>query len=191
MKVRESGMPDEKMWNDFFAIDLILSEMQINGQVNDIVEIGCGYGTFTIPVSKQINGRLFAFDIEKEMIDILEQKIKNERINNIIPEHRDVLTKRTGLANNSIDYVMLFNILHHDTPDEYFNEAYRILKPQGKIGIIHWRSDISTPRGPGLSIRPKPEQILNWIDKQMFSVYKEPFIIEPYHFGLILSKLSV
>lgn len=191
MKVRESGMPDEKMWNHFFAIDSILSEMQINGQLNDIVEIGCGYGTFTIPVAKQINGRLFAFDIEKEMIDILEQKIKNERIDNIIPEHQDVLTKGTGLANNSIDYVMLFNILHHDTPDEFFNEAYRILKPQGKIGIIHWRSDISTPRGPGLSIRPKPEQILNWIDKQMFSVYKKPFIIEPYHFGLILSKLSV
>ena len=63
------------MWNDFFDIDSILSEMQINGQVNDIVEIGCGYGTFTIPAAKKINGRLFAYDIEKEMIDILEQKI--------------------------------------------------------------------------------------------------------------------
>lgn len=189
MKVRESGMPDEKMWNDFFDIDLILSELQINRQVNDIVEVGCGYGTFTIPAAKQINGRLFAFDIEKEMIDILEQKIKNERINNIIPEHRDVLTKKTGLANNSMDYVMLFNILHHDTPNEFFNEAYRILKPQGKIGIIHWRSDILTPRGPGLSIRPTPGQVLHWIDKQMFSIHKKPFIIEPYHFGLIFSKL--
>lgn len=191
MKVRESGMPDEKMWNDFFDIDSILSEMQINNQVNDIAEIGCGYGTFTIPAAKQINSRVFAFDIEKEMIDILEQKIKNERIDNIIPEHRDVLTKKTGLANSSMDYVMLFNILHHDTPNEFFNEAYRILKPQGKIGIIHWRSDISTPRGPGLSIRPKPDQILSWIDQRMFTIHKEPFIIEPYHFGLILSKLSV
>lgn len=189
MKVRESGMPDEKMWNAFFDIDSILSELQINSQVNDIVEVGCGYGTFTIPAAKQINGRLFAFDIEKEMIDVLEQKIKNEGINNIIPEHRDVLTKKTGLANNSMDYVMLFNILHHDTPNEFFNEAYRILKPQGKIGIIHWRSDILTPRGPGLSIRPKPDQVLTWIDKQMFSIHKEPFIIEPYHFGLIFSKL--
>lgn len=189
MKVRESGMPDEKMWNDFFDIDSILSEMQINNQVIDIAEIGCGYGTFTIPAAKQINGRVFAFDIEKGMIGILEQKIKNERIDNIVPEYRDVLTKKTGLPNNSMDYVMLFNILHHDTPNEFFNEAYRILKPQGKIGIIHWRSDISTPRGPGLSIRPKPDQILSWIDRRMFTFHKEPFIIEPYHFGLILAKL--
>jgi len=110
MKVRESGMPDEKMWNDFFDIDSILSEMQINNQVNDIAEIGCGYGTFTIPAAKQINSRVFAFDIEKELIDILD-------------------------------------------------------------------------------IRPKPDQILSWIDRRMFTIHKEPFIIEPYYFGLILSKL--
>ena len=182
-------MPDEKMWNDFFDIDLILSELQINGQVNDIVEFGCGYGTFTIPTAKQIKGRLFAFDIEKEMIDILQQKVTNERINNITPEQRDILTKKTGLDDNSIDYVMLFNILHHDTPNDFFNEAYRILKPQGRIGVIHWRSDIPTPCGPGLSIRPKPNQILRWVDRQKFSTYKEPFIIEPYHFGIIFSKL--
>jgi len=189
MKVRDSGMPDEKMWNGFFDIDLILSELQINGQVNDIVEIGCGYGTFTISTAKQISGRLFAFDIEIGMIDVLQKKLTYELIKNVIPEQRDILSQKTGLANNSMDYVMLFNILHHDSPNDFFNEAYRILKPQGKIGIIHWRSDISTPRGPDLSIRPKPNQILDWIDKQKFSIYKEPFIIEPYHFGLIISKL--
>ena len=45
-------MPDEKMWNDFFDIDLILSELQINSQIKDLVEIGIGYGTFTIPQNK-------------------------------------------------------------------------------------------------------------------------------------------
>ena len=84
---------------------------------------------------------------------------------------------------------MLFNILHHELPLDFINEAYRILKPTGKIGIIHWRSDISTPRGPDLSIRPKPEQIVNWIDEHKFLIYKQPFIVEPYHFGLIISKI--
>ena len=189
MKVRQSGMPDENMWNDFFDIDLILSELQINAQVNDIVEVGCGYGTFTIPAARQIKGSLFAFDIEKEMIEILREKIANKQINNIIPEQRDIITQKSGLVGNSIDYVMLFNILHHDNPNDFLNEAYRILKPEGKIGIIHWRSDIATPRGPDLSIRPTSGQVLKWVNKQMFSLYKEPFILEPYHFGLVLSKL--
>jgi ubiquinone/menaquinone biosynthesis C-methylase UbiE len=182
-------MPAEDLWASFFNIDLILSELEINSDVNDMVEIGFGYGTFTIPSAKKISGNIYAFDIEEEMLDIVTHKLINESVSNVILKHRDILTHTTGLAVNSVDYVMLFNILHHDSPEDFFNEAYRILKPNGKVGILHWRSDIETPRGPHLTIRPKPDQILQWIDKQNFSLLKEPMVIEPYHFGLILSKI--
>lgn len=188
MKVRDSGMPEETQWNDFFNVDFLLSELNIDDQINDLVEIGSGYGTFTLPTARLINGKLFAFDIEDEMIETLNQKIEKEQIDNIVLTKRDILTHSTGLPDNSTDYVMLFNILHHEAPLDFINEAYRILKPKGKIGIIHWRSDISTPRGPELTIRPKPDQIASWFDKQRFQIEKQPFIIEPYHFGLIISK---
>jgi len=181
-------MPAEDLWASFFNIDLIFSELQINSDVNAMVEVGCGYGTFTIPVAKKISGNLYAFDIEDEMLDIVKQKLIKENIHNVNLEQRDLLAQKTGLADNSIDYVLLFNILHYESPLEFINEAYRILKQNGKVGIIHWRSDIETPRGPDLSIRPKPEQILQWIDKSEFSIYKEPVIIEPYHYGLVISK---
>jgi ubiquinone/menaquinone biosynthesis C-methylase UbiE len=184
-------MPAEDMWASFFNVELILSELQINSDINDLVEIGCGYGTFTIPIAKRIKGKLYCFDIEKGMLDIVNQKLKNESIVNVILEQKDVLTQTTGLADNSIDYVMLFNILHHESPTDFMNEAFRILKQNGKVGILHWRSDVETPRGPHLTIRPKPDQILQWIDKQFFSVLKEPVIIEPYHFGLVLSKIKI
>jgi ubiquinone/menaquinone biosynthesis C-methylase UbiE len=182
-------MPAEDMWASFFNVDLILSELKINSDIRDLVEVGCGYGTFTIPSSKKISGSLYAFDIEEDMLYKVKQKLKNNHIENIILEHRDVINQTTGLPENSIDYVMLFNILHHESPNDFLNEAYRILKPNGKVGIIHWRSDVNTPRGPHLTIRPKPDQILRWVDSQNFSVHKDPFIIEPFHFGLILSKL--
>ena len=182
-------MPAEDMWASFFNIDLILSELLIDTKINDLVEIGCGYGTFTIPSAKKISGNLYAFDIEEEMIEIVTQKLNNESVSNVILEHRDILTQTTGLADSSIDYVMIFNILHHESPIEFINEAYRILKSKGKVGIIHWRSDVETPRGPQLNIRPKPDQILNWIDKKKYSLLKKPAVIEPYHFGLILAKI--
>ena len=182
-------MPTEDIWADFFNVDLILSELHIDSKINDLVEIGCGYGTFTIPSVKIIKGIVYTFDIEKEMLDIVKQKLANGNIHNVNLDQRDVLTQKTGLADNSIDYVMLFNILHHDSPIDFFVEAFRILKQNGMIGILHWRSDISTPRGPDLSIRPKPEQILQWIDKSKFKIDKEPIVIEPYHFGLVISKL--
>jgi ubiquinone/menaquinone biosynthesis C-methylase UbiE len=182
-------MPVENIWASFFNVDLILSELQVNSDIYDLVEVGCGYGTFTIPAAKKINGDLYTFEIEEDMLAIVKQKLNNTHIDNVILENKDVITMTTGLAANSIDYVMLFNILHHDSPEDFFNEAYRILKPNGKVGILHWRSDIETPRGPHLTIRPKPDQILQWIDKQKFSLLKEPVVIEPYHFGLILSKI--
>jgi SAM-dependent methyltransferase len=189
MKVRDSGMPDEKLWNDFFDTDLILSELQIDSQITDLVEIGSGYGTFTLPTARLLKGKLYAFDIENEMIDCLKEKLLNHQMDNVIPEQRDILTQTTGLPDNSVDYVMLFNILHHDSSIDFFNESYRILNQHGKIGIIHWRSDISTPRGPDLSIRPKPEQIIEMIDDKKYNIVKNPFILKPYHYGLIISKL--
>jgi ubiquinone/menaquinone biosynthesis C-methylase UbiE len=171
-------MPEEGTWTEFFNINLVLSELEVNSEILDLVEIGCGYGTFTIPGAKLIKGKWYGFDIEKEMIDIVTTRLRQVKSGNVVLEQRDILAQTTGLSDNSIDYIMLFNILHHDDPNDFFNEAFRILKPQGKVGILHWRSDITTPRGPDLSIRPKPDQIC-----------KEPEIIEPYHFGLILSKL--
>jgi ubiquinone/menaquinone biosynthesis C-methylase UbiE len=189
LKVRDSGMPAENVWESFFNVDKILHELQINSDINDLAEIGCGYGTFTLPSAKKISGNLFAFDIEEEMLDIVKQILYNESVRNVILEHRDILTKTTGLADNSVDYVMLFNILHHESPIDFLDEAHRILKPNGKVGILHWRSDVETPRGPHLTIRPRPDQILLLIDKEKFSLLKGPAVIEPYHFGLMLSKI--
>jgi ubiquinone/menaquinone biosynthesis C-methylase UbiE len=146
-------MPADDLWASFFDVGLMLSELQIDSGISNIVEIGCGYGTFTIPTAKIIKGILYTFDIEREMLDIVKQKLIKENIYNVNLEQRDLLAHKTGLADNSIDYVLLFNILHHESPHDFIDEAYRILKPHGKVGIIHWRSDVDTPRGPDLSIR--------------------------------------
>jgi len=188
MKIRESGMPDEAIWSQFFNINLILSELQVDSTIQDMVEIGCGYGTFAIPAGKRIKGKLYSFDIEEEMVAVVQHKLTSEMIDNIIIHQRDVLKHTTGLPENSMDYVMLFNILHHHSPDELLNESYRILKSKGRIGIMHWRSDIPTPRGPDLNIRPTPEQIMQWIDLNKFKVEKQAFWLPPYHYGLIISK---
>jgi ubiquinone/menaquinone biosynthesis C-methylase UbiE len=188
MKIRESGMPDENVWKTFFNIELILRELHINQQINNLVEIGFGYGTFTIPVSKRIKGNVFAFDLDKDMVSTTQDKINSQKIKNIELAERDILKEKSGIANNSVDYVMLFNILHHDKPAELLDESYRILKSGGKVGIIHWRTDIETPRGPSLNIRSKPLDCVNWVLQSNFELLVAPKILEPYHFGLLAIK---
>jgi|SRR3989344_205641 len=181
MKVRESGMPEEDMWKGFFRPANILKTMGVAGTV---AEFGCGYGTFTIPTAKMISGKIYALDIEPEMMGITQRKAGDNRLRNVETVLRDFMTDGTGLNNGSVDYVMLFNILHVDDPDILLKEAYRILKPRGKVGIIHWNYDPTTPRGPPMKIRPKPEQCMEWAEHSGFSNLTR-YDLKPYHYGIV------
>ena len=66
MKARESGMPDEQMWEGFFDTDAILDGLGICDLSGNIVDLGCGYGTFSLPAARKNKGIIYAIDIEKE-----------------------------------------------------------------------------------------------------------------------------
>ncbi len=188
MKIRESGMPDEKYWESFFDVQNIFTQLQLDNKVNDIVEFGSGYGTFTIPTAKIIKGTLYAFDIDEEMISRLSQSVNEEKLSNIIIHQNDFVKEGTKLKDESVDYAMLFNILHAENPLSLLKEAYRILKHDGKVGIIHWIYSSTTPRGPSMDIRPKPEQCIEWMEAVGFKLGSDVISLPPYHYGILGTK---
>jgi SAM-dependent methyltransferase len=171
----------------FSTPEQILKQMEFTKDLDNVVDFGCGFGTFTIPASLLIKGKIHAFDIDPDMIALLKGKIDFQNLKNIELHLKDFIVDGSGLKDYSIDYVILFNILHHDNPNQILKEIFRILKPGSKAGIVHWRSDIETPRGPQLDIRPTPEQCKHWAIESGFVIRKE-IILEPYHFGTIISK---
>ena len=191
MKIRESGMPDEEYWNSFFDVEFILDQLQLNNKINNAAEFGSGYGTFSIPAAEKIKGILYAIDIDEKMIENLNRKISSSGKKNIKTIIRDFVDKGSGLGNNSVEYVMLFNILHAEKPLVLLNEAKRILRPGGKVGIIHWLYSLETPRGPSLNIRPTEDQITGWLKISGLEILKGAFSLPPYHYGLIAGKLKL
>lgn len=187
MKIRESGMPEPKMWEKFFNPVKILASLGINSQTGDVAEFGCGYGTFTIPAAKIIRGKIYALDLEPDMIQITVEEVKKVWLNNVQTVLRDFMVEGSGLSDGSVDYVMLFNILHLEKPMILINEAKRILRSRGKLGIIHWNYDPKTPRGPSMSIRPKPEQCIKWAESIGFSNTVQ-YDLKPYHYGIVFTK---
>ncbi len=189
MKVRDSGMPERTYWESLFDIPLILQRMEIQANIDRLVEFGCGYGTFTIPVAKKIKGKMFAFDLDSAMIELVEKRKTLDHLQNLIVNKRDFISEGTGIKRQTVDYVMIFNILHHDKPQEILGEAYRILKVGGKAGIMHWNYDAKTPRGPRMDIRPRPDDMQGWAETAGF-VLEKPALIDlpPYHYGFIANK---
>ncbi|HAH05678.1 MAG TPA: class I SAM-dependent methyltransferase [Elusimicrobia bacterium] len=189
MKVRDSGMPEVGYWESLFDVPLILDRMGVDASVRDLVEFGCGYGTFTLPAAQRITGRLHALDMDDVVMKMARDRAAAAGLGNIKFLQRDFITEGTGLSDNSADYVMLFNILHHEHPLEMTREALRILRPDGKVGAIHWIWSQRTPRGPALDIRPKPEAVMSLVRETGFRLVKDtPIELPPWHFGVLASK---
>lgn len=187
MKVRDSGMPEEQLWESFFNPELIIERLFGGSLEGNAAEFGCGYGTFTPEIARRTNGRLYAFDIEEEMIQKVKGRVKD--LSNVEVLLRDLENEGTGLEDESVQSVALFNILHGHDPLRLLKEAYRIMPEGGKIAVIHWNYDPSTPRGPEMSIRPKPEDIQLWMKKAGFGV--SPVIdLPPYHYGITGIKVK-
>lgn len=185
MKTRESGMPDEKMWDTFFDPEIILDSLGIKNLTGNIADLGCGYGTFTIPVAGRTKGLVYAIDIEKDMLRVTQEKVKRSGLRNVKVIQRDFMVDGTGLVNSCCDLVMLFNILHAEEPLNILAEAKRILTPERQVVIIHWIPDPATPRGPPMSIRPRPEQIKDWLKETGFNLKDKIIPLPPYHYGIL------
>jgi hypothetical protein len=106
----------------------------------------------------------------------------------VLAIQRDFLAEGTGLPDRSCEYIMLFNILHADEPLKILSEATRILTAEGKVAVIHWNYDSTTPRGPSMEIRPRPEQCQQWIKTAGFELVKPLIDFPPYHYGILGQK---
>ena len=113
MKIRDSGMPDEDTWAGFFDPPTAFHRLGLTASICNVVEFGCGYGTFTVPVAQLVLGTVYALDIEPRMIDHAKARVDAAGLTNVEFIERDFLTDGSGLADGTTDYVMLFNIGLH------------------------------------------------------------------------------
>lgn len=187
MKARESGMPDEEQWASFFDVHCLIDRFFADAMPDAAVaEFGCGYGTFTVPAAQAVSGNFYAFDIEPDLITQLQRRAAQLQLANLLPIQRDFVEQGTGLANASVDHVMLYNILHLEAPVTLLREAKRILRPSGVVSVMHWRSDIATPRGPSLAIRPSVQDCAAWGREAGFQDVQDILVTDcaPYHYAL-------
>ncbi|WP_026395797.1 class I SAM-dependent methyltransferase [Acetobacterium malicum] len=190
MKYRESGMPSEATWDAFFKPIDMINKIGINSQIRTLIDIGCGYGIFLLPIAEIVSSKAIGIDIDDAMIEVCRDKITEHNSSKIQLINGDICNDSTlNMLNNykgEIDFITLFNILHCEEPITLLKNAYNILNDDGRIAITHWKYE-KTPRGPSMEIRPKPEMIIKWALKAGLALDKH-VDLPPYHYGLVFIK---
>jgi len=109
-----------------------------------VADIGAGSGYHSALLSKMVGtGKVFAVDVEPEMIAYLNARIKEEKLSRIIP----VLSteQKVSLPENTIDMMLLVDVYHEFSfPYEMALSMRAALKPGGKLVLVEFRAEDPT-----------------------------------------------
>ncbi len=120
----------------------ILKEVGIKAGFH-VLDYGCGPGSYITPVSRLVGntGRIYALDVHPLAIKAVQRLASKKGLTNVQTILSDC---NTGLLPNSLDVILLYDILHHlDDYSTILTELHRILKPKGILSVSdhHMKQD--------------------------------------------------
>ena len=111
-----------------------------------VLDFGCGDGHYTIPAAKVVSkeGKVYTMDKDIESIHKLMGIAKTKGLKNIIPLHTKSEESKINLENESIDVVLLYDVIHLvgknntstvDDRKKLYKDVYRITRKNALISV--------------------------------------------------------
>ena len=154
-----------------------------------IADIGAGTGYYSFRLAKKVpHGKVYAVDIQDEMIDMLKQK-KQQLKDSVVQVVKSTI-KSPNLPENSIDLAIMVDVYHElEYPQEMLQALKKVLKPTGKILLIEYRGE-----DPSVPIKLLHKTTVAQLGKEFQAngftlVYKGEFL-PIQHFLLYWKKLQ-
>ena len=108
------------------------------GQV--IADFGAGSGYHTMKLAKAVGakGKVFAVDIQPQMLDIIGKRMRKDGVENIVLVQNN--EKQTKLPEGKIDMILMVDVYHElSYPHEVMTELVKALKPGGRLVFVEYR----------------------------------------------------
>ena len=164
---------------------------QLELQPNNIVaDFGAGGGAYTIAAAKalQTTGKVYAIDVQKDLLTRLENTCREEHLGNVGFIWGDLEHMGgTKLRDNSVDVAIVSNVLFQTADKKIvLEEMKRILRNQGKLLLIDWTGSFN-------NLGPTPEQVFpelearKLVESLAFSFDKN-IDAGNFHYGMIFRK---
>jgi ubiquinone/menaquinone biosynthesis C-methylase UbiE len=148
-------------------------------------DLGCGSGFFTVPLSRKVK-KVYAIDIQKQMLNFLEQKIRRLNIGNI--EFLLSMEHEIPLESETVDLLLSVNTLHEFYDKEkMISEIRRVLRVDGQAAIVDFKKE-DTGFGPPASIRISKEQARRLFEKNHLTFLKSHNF--KYHYMIVCRRGS-
>jgi len=120
---------------DFFSPRVnVLKEVGIK-QGFHVLDYGCGPGSYILPLAEMVGrwGKIYALDMHPLALQMAKDLALKKTFINVETIHSDC---QTGLPDNSLDAVLLYDTLHDlGDPGRVLQELHRVLKPTGVLSI--------------------------------------------------------
>lgn len=158
---------------------------------SSVAGLGCGpkaYFTFQAARIVGDKGIAYAVDVQKDVLSSVESHANLNGFDNVKTVWSNLeIYGATKIPENSLDLAMLINVIFQSTNvASMIKEAVRLVKRDGKLLIIDWKS-IGAPIGPKSDRRVDKEHIKELAIAFNLALDSE-FDAGPYHFGLIFIK---
>lgn len=107
-----------------------------------VADIGAGSGYFTERLSRLVGatGRVYANDIQKGMLDLLQRRLASQQLQNVtlvLGEPAD-----PKLPPSSIDLALMVDVYHElGDPQTMLANIKKALKPDGRLALIEYKGE--------------------------------------------------
>jgi ubiquinone/menaquinone biosynthesis C-methylase UbiE len=166
--------------------DQVVEQMKLK-PADVVADVGAGTGYFSFRISRVVTqGKVFAVDIQPEMLKIIDVRKKHFNAENVIAVESEETDAK--LPENSIDVALMVDVYHEFAfPREMMLSVIKALKPGGRVVQIEYRGedpDVPIKRVHKMTVAQARKEMaavgLVWketkdfLPQQHFIVYEKP-----------------
>ncbi len=134
-------------------------------------DVGAGSGYFTVRLARRVGaeGKVYAQDIQPEMLRLLRRRLEKANFDNVVT----VLGTETDpkLPENSLDLILMVDVYHEfSQPQRMLRELRKALKDDGRLVLLEYRKE-----DPWVPIRPEHKMS---VAEAKLEVEDEGFLLE-------------
>jgi ubiquinone/menaquinone biosynthesis C-methylase UbiE len=152
-----------------------------------VADLGAGGGWFTIRLARRVgpNGRVYAEDVQHEMLESIRRRVERELLSNRVKTVHG--TESDPRLPEPVDAALIVDAYHEmDQPVALLKNLARSLKPGGRIAIVNFTKEGGGP-GPPMEERVDPERVIRDASAAGLRVVARPNFLR-YQYMLVFGR---